>query len=70
MWKPSKLTLLILMISMAVMGGLTFSWIDWKVFDTGEGKDIYQEIQLPLIFLALGFYFMVPYVKLLKKEKN
>ncbi len=55
---------------MAVMGGLTFSWIDWKVFDTGEGKDIYQEIQLPLIFLALGFYFMVPYVKLLKKEKN
>ena len=68
MWKPSKLTLLILMISMAVMGGLTFSWVDWKVFETGTG--IWRELQLPIIFLALSIYFMVPYVQKLKKESK
>ena len=68
MWKPSKVTLLVLMISMAVMGGITLNWVDWKVFETGKG--VLRELQLPLIFLALAFYFMVPYVQKLKKEKN
>ena len=56
------------MISMAVMGGLTFSWVDWKVFETGTG--IWRELQLPIIFLALSIYFMVPYVQKLKKESK
>lgn len=68
MWKPSKKILLVLMIFTAVMGGITLNWVDWKVFDTGKG--VFRELQLPIIFLALSLYFMVPYVKKLKEEKK
>jgi len=68
MWKLGKKTLFILMLTTAIMAGLTTYWIDWSVFETKKG--ILREIQLPLIFLALSFYFMIPYVKKLKEEKN
>ena len=62
MWKPSKITLLLFMILMAILGGVTFSYIDWEHFNN------LKEIQLPLIFLVLSIYFMVLYVKKLKEE--
>lgn len=70
MWKLSTKMLLFLIILMSVLGGLTFSWIDWEVIETGKGIDIYREIDLPIIFLLLGFSFIVPYVKKLKEEKE
>ena len=67
MWKPGKKTLFILMLIMAIMAGLTTFWIDWSIYETKKG--IIQEIQLPIIFLALSFYFMIPYVKIIKEEE-
>lgn len=40
MWKLSTKMLLFLIILMSVLGGLTFSWIDWEVIETGKGIDI------------------------------
>lgn len=68
MWKPSTKTLLFLMILMCVLGGLTFSWIDWEVIETGKSIDVYREVNLPIICLLLAFSFIVPYVKKIKGE--
>ncbi|OUS00076.1 hypothetical protein A9Q86_11590 [Flavobacteriales bacterium 33_180_T64] len=68
MWKPGKKTLFVLMILMAIFGGLTSYWIDWTVFETNKG--VLREIQLPIIFLVLSFYFMIPYLKKIKEEKK
>lgn len=56
------------MVVMAILSGLTSSWIDWTVFETKNG--ILREIRLPLIFLVLSFYFMIPYVKKIKEKKK
>ena len=68
MWKPNIKTLFFMMLLCAIMGGLTFSWIDWNNLNTTKG--IIDEFQLPVIFLILSFYFMVPYVKKLKEDKK
>jgi len=68
MWKPSKNTLFFLMFLSTIFGGITFSIVDWSVFESGKG--IIAELQLPVIFLALAFSFMIPYVKKLKEEKE
>tara|TARA_R110000787_G_scaffold17133_7_gene54079 strand:+ start:318 stop:527 length:210 start_codon:yes stop_codon:yes gene_type:complete len=68
MWKPKKKTLLVLMILTSMFGGLTLSWVNWGVFETGKNIEIYNEIELPLIFLLLAFVFMIPYVKKIKEE--
>lgn len=70
MWKPSKKILLVLMILMSVFGGLTLSQVNWGVFETGKNIEIYNEIDLPIIFLLLAFVFMTSYIKKLKKENN
>ena len=70
MWKPSKKILLVLMILTSIMGGLTFIGIDWGVFEIGKGIDIYNQIDLPIIFLLLSISFMIPYVKKLKEKKD
>ena len=68
MWKFSKLTLLVLTFLMALFGGLTLSFVDWSIINTG--KDLIKELQLPLIFLVLSFFFMVPYVKKVKEDRK
>jgi len=68
MWNPSKMTLFFLMLLSATFGGLTLNYVDWSVFETNKG--IIKELQLPVTFLALSFYFMVPYVKKIKEEKS
>lgn len=65
MWKPSKFVLFILMLANAVFAGISFIYVDWNVFKTGEG--IYDEIHQPILFLLLSFFFMFPYVKKLKE---
>ena len=44
MWKPSKKILLSLMLFTAIMGGITLSWVDWDIIETGKGIDIYNQI--------------------------
>ena len=70
MIKFSKATLFILMVSMCVLGGVSFAVIDWDIIETGKGIDIYNEIDLPIIFLLLAFSFMLPYVKKVKEEQQ
>lgn len=62
MWKPSKKISFLIMILTAIMGGLTFSYIDWDKFDNSF-LEIYKEIRLPIVFLILSIYFMLFYVK-------
>jgi hypothetical protein len=68
MWKPTKSVLLLLMILMCIFGGLTLSWVDWSIIETGKKIEIYKQIELPIIFLLLAFTFMIPYVKKLKNN--
>lgn len=72
MWKPSKISLFVLTFLMALFGGITLSFVDWTVLEEGTG--VLKELQLSLLFLALSFFFMVPYVKKVKegnkKEKG
>lgn len=70
MWKPSKKTLLVLMILMSSLGGISLSMVNWEIFNTAKGIEIYREINLSLIFIVLAFYFMFPYVKKLKEERE
>jgi hypothetical protein len=70
MWKPSKRVLLVLMILTSTLGGITLSWVDWNIIKTGKGVDVYNQIDLPIIFLLLSIIFMIPYVKKLKEEKD
>jgi len=66
MWEFSKLTLFILMMVNSTLGGISLSFVDWSVFETGQG--IYDEIQLPVLFFLLSLFFMFPYVKKLKED--
>lgn len=68
MWKPSKLVLFILMVANSIFAGLSLIFVDWKVFETGQG--IYDEIHQPVLFFLLSIFFMFPYVKKLKEESN
>lgn len=69
MWKPSKTILFILMLSMIIVGGISFSLIDWQVFNSGF-NGAYRELLTPVLGLFFGFYFMVHYVKKLKEEEK
>lgn len=70
MWKPSKRTLLVLMILMSIMGGLTFNGIDWDAFETAERiVEKYKEVDLPIIFFGLSVLFMLQYVGKIKEER-
>lgn len=66
MWKPSKKILLILMLSMAIIGGITFNFVDWDIIEKGKGIDVYNEIELPIIFFLLSISFMITYVQKIK----
>ena len=56
------------MILTAIMGGVTFSYINWKNFDSS--LETYKEIRLPIIFLVLSMYFMIFYIRKIKEEKR
>jgi hypothetical protein len=66
MWKPSKLTLFIIFITMTVCAGISVAYIDWDVIASGKG--VFKELQQPVLFILLSLYFMFPYVKKLKEE--
>lgn len=66
MWKPSKKVLFVLMLASGVTGGISLSLVDWSTLK--NGKDIIQELQLPLILLILSFAFMLKYLKRLKSN--
>lgn len=68
MWKFNKTTLFIIMLTMSICAGISFSLIDWDVFSTGKG--IFNEIHLPLLFIGLSIFFMVPYIKTIKEGKK
>lgn len=68
MWKPSKKTSFFIMILTAIMGGVTFSYINWENLDSS--LKIYKEVRLPIIFLVLSVYFMIFYIKRIKEEKR
>ncbi len=68
MWKPSKLTLLILILITSISGGITLSYVDWEAIKIG--KKIFGELKLPIIFIILSLYFLFPYVKRLKEDKS
>ena len=68
MWKPSKMILFILMISMTAVGGVSFSMVDWEIIESGKFYDVYSKLSLPILGLVLGLYFMVHYVKKIKQE--
>jgi len=70
MWNPSKAVLFFLMLLCITMAGIFFSKIDWQVFDVGTGKEIYRELQLPVLFFLLFISFVFPYVKKIKEEKE
>ncbi len=70
MWKPSKTTLFILMLSMTIVGGIAFSLVNWEVVESKGFKGVYNELSLPILGLVLGFYFMVHYVKKLKETEK
>jgi len=68
MVKFNKLTLFILMFITSTCAGISLYLVNWEVVKSGQ--KVFQELQLPLIFIFLSFYFMVPYVKKLKEEHN
>jgi len=70
MWKPSKIVLFVFMLFTAIMSGVTLSFIDWDIIENGKGIEVYNQIDLPIIFFVLSISFMIPYVKKLKKDKD
>ncbi len=69
MWRPSKKTLFILMLSMAILGTISFTMIDWDEFNSGILGAI-RELGTTLIFFGVGLNFIFPYVRSLKKDAN
>lgn len=67
MWKPSKKILFIMMLASAILCGLSLSLVNWEYVK--NGKNLYYELNLPMIFAVLSFLFMIPYVKLIREDK-
>ncbi len=65
MIKLSKTLLLILIVTMVVLGTISYRLINWEVFHSGTSGAI-KELRLTLVFFGLGLYFIFPYVKKLK----
>lgn len=69
MFKPSKKILFFLITSSAILGTISFTLIDWDVFNSGTIGMI-REIATSIILYFLGFLFLFQYVKKLKEENN
>ena len=69
MFKPSKKLLFFLITSSAILGTISFTLIDWNVFNSGT-KGMIKEIGTSIIFYFLGFLFLFQYVEKLKEENN
>ena len=54
------------MLSMAIIGGITFNFVDWDIIEKGKGIDVYNEIELPILFFLLSISFMITYVQKIK----
>jgi phosphatidylserine synthase len=67
MWKPSKKVLFAIVLLMAICSGLSLGDVNWELVQKGE--NVFKELLLPCLFIALSFYFLVPYVKKLKGER-
>jgi len=51
-------------------GLCSFSFIDWDIIVKGKGIDIYNQIDLPIIFFVLSTSLMIPNVNKLKEDKE
>ena len=69
MFKPSKKILFFLITSSAILGTISFTLIDWDLFNSGTIGMI-REIATSIILYFLGFLFLFQYVKKLKEENN
>ncbi len=69
MWRPSKITLIILIILMSLLGAISIGFIDWESFDNGY-RNALRELRLTIVFWGLGVYFLFPYVKKIKESQN
>jgi hypothetical protein len=68
MIKLSKKLLFILIIVMPILGTISYTMIDWNVFNSGI-RGAMKELRLTLVFFGLGVYFIFPYVRKLKETK-
>lgn len=68
MWRPSKLTLFLLILINATFSGIFFATVDWDGLLTKQVS--IREIQLPILFFLLSIYFVFPYVKIIKNDKK
>lgn len=69
MIKASKKTLFFLITSSVIFGTISYTLIDWDVFNSGT-KGMIKEIGTSVIFYVLGFLFIPQYVARIKEEKN
>ncbi|RKQ43279.1 hypothetical protein BXY85_3898 [Roseivirga pacifica] len=69
MWKPKALILLSLIISLSILGTISFKLIDWEQYHKST-SDAFRELRISLVFWGLSFYFLFPYVKTLKNRKK
>lgn len=52
--------------TMTICAGVSIIIINWGISESG--KDILKELMQPVLFILLGPYFSLPYVKKLKEE--
>jgi len=53
---------------MSVCAGVSIAFINWDVIESRKG--IFKELQQPILFVLLGLYFLIPYVKKLKENSS
>lgn len=58
----SKTFLLILIVTMVLLGTISYTLIDWDVFNSGT-SGLIKEIRLTAIFYLMGLYLIIPYAK-------
>ena len=69
MFKLSKTLAFILFVFVTVLLAITFTNINWSLFNTNVDFTIkFKEIREPLIFLLLSVFYINYYVKMLKDE--
>ena len=66
MIKFSKKTAFFLMIIITIGLGFSLNNVNWE----NVSGNIYKELRMPSICLSLSIYFMLYYVRILKKESK
>ena len=70
MWKPSVKVLFSLMILMVILGGISLNFVDWNILQEGRFIEIYNEVDIPIIFFLLSISFLLTYLKRSKEKSN